>query len=172
MANVDSPRGFEPIGHLAGGEIRTMEFTLTTGQRVYKGDMLKGVAGGTVQVAAAGNDADVIGIAAEYVYDSDSDGGMKVKVWVDPNIIFKVQSMSGQTPALTDVFGTADINTYATGNNSTYLSITELAAISTGAAAEWLVIGKVDSPDNAWGEHVKLKVVRNEGFFSAGSTGI
>jgi len=157
MANEDTPYGFMPIEHLMGCEFKTREYTVTTGQTIYRGDPVKLTSAGTVSVAAANDGVNMIGVAAQAVDDSASAGGKKIQVWDDPFLIFKVQATTGQTPAAADVFGTADMITYAAGNTTTKQSIMELAAIGT-STGDFFVMGKVESPDNAWGEHVKLKV--------------
>jgi hypothetical protein len=173
MSNLDNPVGFYPIDHLCGGEIRSHEYTVTTGQTIYKGDPVMLIAAGTVSVIAATDDVKCTGIAAEYVYDGLSAGGKKIQVYDDPHIIFGVQSTTGQTPGLTEVGASADMITYGAGSSTTHLSIMELAAASAQTAM-FLVVGKIDSPDNAWGEHCDLKVIFNEHRYkaSAGAPGI
>jgi len=172
MANKDFPRGFEPVDHLTGGHIRSHTYTVTTGQTIYKGDPVMLVGAGTVQVIAATDDVKCTGIAANYVYDGLSVGSKTIQVYDDPNIIFSVQSTTGQTPTLAEVGASADMITYAAGSSTTYLSIMELAAASAQTAM-FLVVGKVDSPDIAWGEHCKLKVIFNEHRYKgAGAVGI
>jgi len=172
MANKDFSSGFEPIDHLTGGQIRSHTYTVTTGQTIYKNDPVMLVGAGTVQVIAATDDVKCIGVAADYVNDSASAGGKTIQVFDDPYIIWAVQSTTGQTPGLTEVGASADMITYAAGSSITYLSIMELAAASNQTAM-FLVIGKVDSPDNAWGEHCKLKVIFNEHRYKgAGAVGI
>ena len=171
MANLDNPLGFQPVGHLLGGEIRTVSILRTSGAAIYKGDMLKGVgATGTVEVAAHTDTTAIIGVSADWIKAAAAATTM-CRVYVDPFIIFKVQSVTGQTPAATDVFGAAPIDTYAAGSTTLGNSITELGTITTGTL-QWLVIGKVDSPDNVWGAHCDLLVIRNLGFFTDSSTGI
>ena len=172
MANVDNPIGFYPVGHFTGGEIRSNEYTVTTGQTIYAGDPVQTVAAGTVQVIAATDGVKCIGIAVDYVYDGLSVGGKKIKVYDDPFIIFGVQCTTGQTPAATEIGASADMITYAAGSSTTYRSIMELAAISAQTAM-FLVLDKVDSPDNAWGEHCDVKVLFNEHRYKgAGAAGI
>lgn len=172
MANVDQPRGFWPVAHLLGGQIQMREYTVTTGQTIYQGDPVMLVAAGTAQVIAATDDVKCTGIAAEYVSDSASAGGKKIKVYDDPFIVFGVQSTTGQTPALTEVGASADMITYAAGSSTTKLSIMELAAASAQTAM-FLVIGKVEEPNNAWGEHVDLLVIFNEHRYKgSGAAGI
>lgn len=161
MANVDSPRGFWPLRHLSGGEIRTTKYILTTGATAYQGDLLKGVAGGTVEPSAANDGIIVVGVAAEYVDDSASAGGKTILVYDDPNIVFGVQADSGTTVAATEVFATAN-HVAGSGSATTYQSGHELDSSDLGTGLQLRVIGKIDTPDNAWGEHVNLEVIINE----------
>lgn len=170
MANVDNPRGFWPIRHLSGGEIRTNEYIVTTSAAIYKGDVLKVVAGGTVEVAAATDGAIVVGIAAEWVTAAVSaTAGTKIKVYDDPWIVFGVQTTTGVTSAATDVFATADPHTYAAGSTTTGISISELAAVGQ---AQFKVLRLVDAPGNAWGEHSDVEVIFNEHLYKAAVAGV
>ena len=157
MANKDRPTGFTPIGHLLGCEIRTHQYTVKTGETIYRGDPVIVDATGTVLVAAANDGVKMVGIAAEYVSDADSAGGKKIDVYDDPFILFKVQCTTGQTPAATDRFGTADMITYSAGNTTTKQSIMELNALGT-SSGDFFMFDKVDEPGNDWGEHVKVIV--------------
>lgn len=163
MANVDNPRGFWPVSHLTGGEIRTRSYTCTTSAVIYRGDPLKVVAGGTVEVAAANDGEIVIGVAAEYV--NTASAGQKIQVYDDPFIIFGVQSDSGTATTSADVFAQANFITYAAGSSTTGQSIMELDASDITTGGQLKIVGLVDSPDNAWGEHSDLLVVFNEHFY-------
>ena len=172
MANSDTPRGLWPIRHLCGGEIRANKYIVTPGATIYRGDIVEMVNGGTVDPAAAGDATKVIGVAAEYVSDSGSVGNKEILVYDDPMIVFGIQATTGQIPSAATSKGlSADAITYAAGNGE--ISITELAAMSA-QTAQFHCLGKVDSPDNNWGEHVKLEVIFNEHRFKAstGSAGI
>jgi hypothetical protein len=173
MANIDNPRGLWPTRHLTGGEITTREFTVTTGATIYRGDIVEMVSGGTVDPAAATDGVKIVGVAAHYVSDAASAGGKVLQVYVDPYIAFGIQVVTGQTPSAAWIGLSADPDTYAAGSTTTYVSSTELAAASAQTAL-FHVIGKIDSPDNAWGEHADVEVVFNEHRYkaSAGSAGI
>ena len=171
MANVDFPRGFVPLYHLTGGEIRTKDRVLTTGQTVYAGDLLKAVAGGTVQAAGAGDGVIVIGVAAGYVDDSASAGGKTVPVYQDPKIVFSVQADTGTAPASIDIFATAD-HVAGAGNATTGISGHELDASNIGTGAQLKILDRINRGDNAWGEHVDLEVVINEHILSAAVAGV
>jgi len=171
MANNDHPKGLWPVGHLTGGEIRTRGYTLTTGQTVFKGDLLKVVAGGTVQASAANDGIIVVGVAAEKVDDSASAGGKQVLVYDDPDIIFGAQSSTGANPAATDVFATAN-HVAGVGSGTTGLSGHELDATNIGTGSQLKIIGKIDASDNAWGLNVDLKVIFNEHLYKAAVAGV
>ena len=156
MANKDYPHGFRPIRHNSGGEIRSREYILTTGATVFQGEALKVVAAGTVEQAATAAGVIVIGVAAEYVDDSASAGGVTVAVYDDPNIVFSVQSDA--TLAATAVFATAD-HVAGTGTAGTGMSTDELDASTLGTGGQLEILGKVDTPDNVWGVDVELEVM-------------
>jgi len=170
MANTDTPMGFWPIRHLCGGEIRTNSYIVTTSAAIYRGDILKAVVGGTVEVAAATDGAIVIGIAAEYIPAATSaTAGTLIQVYDDPWVVFGVQSTTGATPAATDVFATGDSIAYAAGSSTTGQSILELDALGQ---AMFKVLGLVNEPGNAWGEHAKLQVIFNEHLYKAAVAGV
>lgn len=166
MANIDAPRGFWPIRHLAGGKIRTNSYTATTSATIYKGDLLKVVANGTVEIGAADIGIAAIGIAAEYI--ASASAGQLVQVYDDPYIVFGVQCDSGTAAAATDIFYCTD-HVATTGSSSTGQSANELdsSELAAGAALQFRVIGLVDEPGNSWGEHAKVEVIFNEHLFNA-----
>jgi len=174
MANIDAPVGFFPVRHLTGGEIRTNEYVLTTGQTVYRGDLLKVVAGGTVQVAAADIGLSAIGVAAEYVSDSDSAGGKTVKVYDDPYIVFGVQMDDvGTDSTSADIFATAN-HLAGSGSTTTYLSGHELDMSDIGTGAQLKILGLCMTRDanNAWGGNADVEVIFNEHLFKAAVAGV
>lgn len=171
MANTDSPKGFWPLRHLTGGEIRTQSYPITASQTIYKGDPLKVVAGGTVEVAAANDGVVVIGIAAEYKV-GNSAGTTLIQVYDDPYIVFGVQGTTGTTLASSARFATANMITYATGDTKTKVSIMELAVGTLGTTTDFKIIGLIDAVDNVWGEHTDLEVVFNNHFYKAAVAGV
>lgn len=169
MANVDNPRGMWPIGHMTGGEIRTREYIVTTSTgSIFVGDPLKVVTAGTVEVAAANDGEIIIGVAAEHVTSATAaTAGTKIQVYDDPYIVFGVQADTGTAVAATCVFSKANLNTYAAGSTTTGVSIVELDSSDIDTGSQLKILGKIESPDNAWGEHVDLVVVFNEHFWKA-----
>src|SRR3990172_434158 len=135
MANKDQLRGMIPLRHLTGGEIRTSEYLVTTGAIVYKGDILKVVAAGTVEAAAADDGIICVGVAAEYVSDSTSVGGKTVLVYDDPYIVFLIQADTGTAIAATAVFATAN-HVATTGDTTTFISKHEFDSSDLGTGAQ------------------------------------
>ena len=171
MANVDNPIGFRPLYHLMGVPFQANKYILTTGATAYKGDLLKVVAAGTVEPAAADDGVIVVGVAAEYISDSGSAGGKEILVWDDPYIVFAVQADTGTTVAASDVFATAN-HVAGAGSATTKLSGHELDSSNIGTGAQLKIIGKVDEPANTWAEHVDLAVLINEHLYKAAVAGV
>ena len=170
MANTDAPRGFWPLRHLSGGSMaRTSPYTIasTYGTNIFRGDVVKLVAGGGIELAAAGDR--FLGVFDGVQYTA-SDGSMKyAKYWPasttatnitaavydDPQMLFGVQS-AGSTVAA-DV-GTLGDHVAGTGSTTTGISAHELNGTTSTADAGWRVLGKVEAPDNAYGTNVNLIV--------------
>ncbi len=169
MANADVPRGFWPIRHLTGGTIRTNEYAIATGYgtNIFKGDVVKLVAGGGIELAAAGNR--FVGVfngvsyknaAGEMVFSqywpaSTTATEIKAQVYDDPNIVFGVQSAGSTVEA--DIGNLGD-HVAGTGSTTTGTSAHELNGSTGTGVAGFRVLGKVDSPDNAYGTNVNLEV--------------
>lgn len=155
MANVNFPHGAIPIRHLNGGEIQANEYVMTDGQTIYRGDFVILTSSGTVSVATAGA-TNLIGVAAEY----KTGNGQTILVYDDPNIVFNVQA-SGDAQ-LTNIGNNADI-VATTGNTLTRISKHVLDSTNYGTStAQLRVIGKVNEPNNEWGNYCDLEVVINE----------
>lgn len=162
MANVDRLRGFWPIRHLTGGEIRTNTYFVTTSAAIFKGDAVSAINTGCVSASTANDGYLVCGVAAEYVPAATSATAYTpIQVYDDPNIIFGIQADSGSTPAVTDIFATAN-HVATTGDTTTGLSKHELDSSDIGTGLQLRILGKTSDPDNAWGEHVDLEVIFNE----------
>jgi enhancing lycopene biosynthesis protein 2 len=170
MANTDNARGLWPIGHLTGGEIRTERRVLTASATVYQGDILKVVAAGSVEAAAADDGVIVGGVAAEYKVAGAS-GTTWVDVYVDPNIIFGCQADSGTAVTVAAVNATAN-HVAGAGSATTQLSGHELDADDIGTGAQLKILGKIETPDNTYAEHVDLAVVFNEHLYKAAVAGV
>lgn len=166
MANVDNPRGLWPLYHAGGGVVRTNTYIVTTGQTIYQGDPVIAVTGGTVSLSSDDSGILSIGVAANRS-TAGSAAGETIEVYDDPMIVFGIQSITGQTPAATEIFAAAnpDVTAPSLGD----ISATELLAASAQAAT-FKVLGLVPIVNNVWGEHADLMVMFNEHFF--GGSGI
>jgi len=165
MANTDAPRGFVPVGHLTGGQILARAYDVDEdSDAIYRGDALSMGLNGKVTLAAA--DTLLAGVAAE---SKSTLEGTTIMVYDDPNIIYEVQGYTGVTFALNSVGEQGDIVATA-GSSTTNLSLQELNDTGTGVPGQFLVLGKVDRSDNAWGEHVKLLVKPHRHFMAYSAT--
>ena len=172
MANKDHARGLWPLRHKSGGEIQTEEFVLTTGATIYQGDLVSLAAAGTVTASTAGAGVAAIGVSSEYVSDSGSAGGKKILIYTDPNIIFGIQQASGGSIAVADRGLSAD-HVAGSGSSTTKLSGHELSGTVATTAAQFHILNKMSTPNNAWGEHANLEVIFNEHRYkSAGTAGV
>lgn len=170
MANVDNPRGFWPVRHLCGGEIRTNNYPMTASTTIYKGDLLKAVNGGTVEPSAADDGVIVVGVAAEYKV-SAATGTTEVAVYDDPNIVFGVQADTGTAVASADRFETAN-HVAGSGSSTTKLSGHELDSSDIATGAQLKIIGIINEPLNSWAEHADLEVLINEHLYKAAVAGV
>ncbi len=177
MANADSPRGFTPVGHKGGGTIRTQEFNIleSYATAIYYGDSVI-LASGYVNVAAD-NSAAVLGVFAGCQYTNDSGevifskywpgvdlaGSTKVVkafVYVDPDILYEVQTDTGTTSTQASVGVAYDMEADHAGSTLTGQSGQEIDLGDTGTG-QWMVVGLADKPDNAWGINAKVIVFNN-----------
>jgi len=170
MANVDNPRGFWPVRHLTGGQIRTNSYPMTASSTIYKGDLVKVVDGGTVEIGAADIGLAAVGVAAEYAV-SAATGTTMIQVYDDPYIVFGVQADSGTAVASTERFETAN-HVATTGSATTKLSANELDSSDIATGAQLKIIGIIDEPSNTWAEHVDLEVIFNEHLYKAAVAGV
>lgn len=170
MANSDTPKGFWPIRHKTGGTIRQSEYTIATGYStaLFKGDVVKLVAGGGLEAAAAGDRFVGVFAGVKYV---DAQGAQKYSkywpastaatsiiayVYDDPDLVFGAQS-AGSTVAA-DVGNLTD-HVAGTGSTNTGQSAHELNGSSGTGVAGWRVLKKTGEPGNAYGTNVNLEVL-------------
>lgn len=182
MANTSKPAGFWPTRHLTGGAIRSNTYTLKTGATIYKGDPVTCDSTGTVKASAAGDGTAIMGIAAEYKSDSASVGGVLIKIYDDPHIIFGVQlDNSGSASTASSAFQNANMITYAAGTASGTAGFTGLSAIqlsqtsiATTSSLSFKILGLLNDRDvnNAWGNYADVEVMFNQHQFMGGTTGV
>tara|TARA_R110000803_G_scaffold91406_4_gene158789 strand:+ start:720 stop:1283 length:564 start_codon:yes stop_codon:yes gene_type:complete len=169
MANADTPRGFQPLRHLTGGTIRQNSYLIAPAYTtaIFKGDIVKLVAGGGIEVCAAGARAVGVFMGVEY---TDPQGEQKFsKYWPgtaactniiasvcdDPHVTFAVQS-AGSTVAA-DVGNLGD-HVATAGSAITGQSANELNGTTSTAYAGFRVLGRIDQAGNEFGTNVNLEV--------------
>ena len=177
MANVDRPNGFTPIGHKGGGDVTSQQFTIAYNYAtaIYAGDAVI-LASGLVNVAAD-DSAAILGVfagceyrnnAGEVIFSpywpgvalSDSTAVVKCHVYVDPDILYEVQTDTGTGSTIAVIGSSYDIEKDHTGSATTGRSGQELDLGDTGTG-QFTVVGLVDRPDNAWGVNSKVIVFNN-----------
>lgn len=178
MPNIDAPFGLRPIQNIGSNYFNNlrsypMADGTTQSTALYRGDPVT-VSSGKI-VRGNVNCSDIYGIfqGVSY-YDADNvkqyrpywpTGGVTgatrvmVSVYEDPNGIYEVQCVSGQTPAVTDIGTDHDLvgsgGSTVTGNSAIELNF------GTGDALRILQI--VDDPKNTWGEHARVVVKLTSG---------
>lgn len=177
MANADQPTGFMPIRHLAGGvgAPRSSEYSFASGfaTALFRGDVVA-LSSGLI-VRAADNTGTILGVVRGFEW-IDIDGtpkftpnwvanaatlnsaAVKVHVWDDPMIEFRVQCDTGTAYVEATHRGIGvDIELDHAGSVFTGQSGMEVDLSDTGDE-HFLVLGLVDEPGNAAGANAKLRV--------------
>lgn len=202
MANVDRPRGFTLVGHIAGAiatpVLETFVIPATDAGNYFVGDGVISVPADTVNPimdsetglpfckrAAAGapiggiivgvlplEDAPNVSITRTYRAASTA---QKVQVCRDPNAVFEVQASAATLTNLKGVGENADI-LIGTGVTLTGRSGDQLDAttIATTASLQFRILDVIQMPDNAVGAFAVVRVKLNncELGTGAGSVGL
>ncbi len=173
MANTNAPYGFRPLRHRMGGVIRPSKYRIASASAtaIYRGDPVKLLGTGYIDLAAAGNR--ILGIFAGCNYvKSNGDvvftpywpaaeatlgsADVEALVYDDPNITYSVQS-GVASPALADIGALGDhvagTGSAVTGNSGAYLSGT----IGTGTAG-FRILDFVNKPDNEIAQYADVEV--------------
>lgn len=177
MANVDRPNGFTPCGHKSGGVIRAAEYEIAYNYAtaLYSGDAVI-LSSGYVNVAAD-DSATILGVFAgcQYANDAgeiqfspywpgvalaDSAKVVKAFVYVDPNILYEVQSDTGTASTIANIGVSYDIEKDHSGSATTGRSGQELDLNDTGTG-QFTVYALSQTPNNAFGTNSKLVVFNN-----------
>lgn len=189
MANRDNRMGFRPTLMLNGAKVPVFRFAVPSNNAtgLFINDLCSALAAGNIGPAAA-DAGDILLGSIVGLYDSDGraigawDSSVSTKYlpantagYADvalalPEAVFRCQSLTGATPVAADVFNASD-HTAGAGDTTTGMSGHELTA-TFSVANQFKVIGKVDDPDNAWGEHVDLLVVAQESYWFDGVNGV
>jgi hypothetical protein len=173
VANVNAPYGFKAVRHSTGGELQTNDYPIDAGyaSAIFRGDVVRGVAGGTIELSAAG-DVDNIGVFAGCSY-VNSIGEQKYKsywtgevgatnimahVYDDPNIIFQVQA-DATGIAAADLNNLADMATYAAGSVKTGLSGVSLNGTVGTTGKTFRVLRLINDSENVAGAYADAEVI-------------
>lgn len=187
MANRDTPIGFRPASGVgAPHQYRRFPVNAASSTAFFIGDVAD-FDGNAVGPAAADAGVSVIGVAVGF---ADSNGisighpnssvstkylTASVAGFVDvalgmPGAFFIAQGQSGQTPAETAIGATTD-HVAGTGDTTTARSRHELNLSDLNTGAQFVIMGKVDQPSNAWGINADLYVCFNESALNSTGTG-
>lgn len=165
MANPNKPFGFQVL-NTEGKEARVRYYAKTASAVIYPGDVLKMVAAGTVEPAAAGDV--MIGVAMIYSAAADTS---KVAVVDDADAVFAVQ-MSG---TYADADAGLNANIVAT-TGDTVLKLSKMALNTTGAdvtaTLQFKILGLLEKGENAVGNYAIVRVKPNHHAFHADVAGI
>lgn len=192
MANADAPFGLRPVRYLSGapynGAANKYYVPSSDSTAIYVGGLVKlagsadadGVASVTGNVAT-GNA--VLGVVVAVVPDTADSLVYRaasttryVMVADDPNLVFEIQEDSGGAAmAAANVGNTADITGFTGGSTTTGLSSLEIdsstATASGDGTEDVLIVGLVQSPDNAIGTNANWLVRLNNHSFVDGFAG-
>lgn len=171
MANTNAPRGFKPVGHMAGGTVRAREYTIASeyAANIFTGDPVQLTGTGRNIAVATAQTADSIGVFAGCAY-TDAAGVRKFShywptgtvatnivayVYDDPDIIYEIQA---------DTVAAADIGLLADWNDTAGSAVTGQSGRSLVASAAntanlaCRILGLARQPDNAYGAYGKVLV--------------
>lgn len=173
MSSTNAPFGLKAVYH-PSGLVRAEQGTITSGYNagILQGQLVKIVADGSIQAAAAGDRS--IG-AFNGVEWTDSTGRRRVSnQWIanttgteiyayyyrDPNIYYEIQANG--SIAQSDLGSQADIANATAGSTVTGFSETTLdtATLTNSGNAQLAIIGCIFGPDNNWGDAYTIVRVR------------
>jgi hypothetical protein len=186
MANTNAPFGLRPIKHVAGGQIRTSEYSIASayGTSIYTGDVVELTGTGrNVEKAAAAN-VDNIGVFAgcryvnskgeqvfsQYWPASTTATDIVAFVYDDPNLVFECQA-DGAVAAEMQLLVDWNVGTGSTttGQSGLYAVVSGTSATTGGSLR---VMGLIDRPGNAYGSYAKIEVMFAEHVLSRVVSGV
>ena len=188
MANVDKPRGFEPVQYLNGNpwnnKFNIYYVPATDSTAIFVGDAVTHAGSAdplgrypSVAQAAAGTGNKIVGVAIGFglqpqivVDPTDLEAKYRVAsteryvaVVDDPNVIFEIQEVSGGTALTVAAVGLNTPLVVGTGSTLTGMSGMELNNAGEVATTEQLrILRLAPREDNELGEHAKWWVLINE----------
>lgn len=173
MANVDHPHGLRPLMRSwTGGPVQAVQFqkAAATGTAIFMNDA---VYAGTANKIIPGRDNTVpfVGVALNYGAASTL---TTHQVIADPFAVFECQDNDDSDGvAAADLGKNANIEANA-GSATTKVSGHELdeSTIAVTATLDLQMLGILDVPDNALGEHCRVEVIFNRHYFNKGREGV
>ena len=179
---TDAPNGLVPFGHLIGGataELSQVKYSIAAGYgtKLHRGTPVSVNADGTLVVTPDNGNNFMLGafFGCRYVtpggeqvfspyWDGDGTGRTEIEAMVydDPFIIYRIQADGSLTFA--SGFGENAAFESSTGNDRTGTSNYELDSSGAASTATFplRILGKVNVPDNDWGDtNVDLLVKLN-----------
>lgn len=178
MANADTPFGLRPVANVSSGSytggVRAYSVPTSDSTAIFIGDPVKivgtsqtinGVIYSDVAQAATGDviSGVVVGVlpvtADSLTYRAASTQRILL-VNDDPNALFEIQEVSGGTPLDANAIGLNADFVVGSGSTVTGYSGVELnnATEATTNTLDLKIVGFVNAPDNAVGEHAKYLV--------------
>ena len=180
MANADMPRGLVPVRHVSGapynGSFREYSVAAGNGTAIYVGDPVTTVGVGTAQTingkvmldvvqAATGNviTGVVVGVAPDTATSLPYRAASTQRVLYvcdDPDVLFMIQEVSGGTALTANDLGLNANFVVGSGSTTTGYSGVELdnTTEATTNTLDLKLVGFLNAPDNAIGEHAKWLV--------------
>lgn len=180
MANPDIVRGLVPVGYVGGapynGAFREYSVAAADTTAIFVGDLVTTVGVGTAQTingkvmldvvqAATGNvfTGVVVGVKPDTATSLPYRAASTLRVLYvadDPNLLFEIQEVSGGTPLTANDLGlNANV---VVGSGSTVTGYSGMELNNSGEAntntLDLKLVGFVNRPDNAIGEHAKWLV--------------
>lgn len=178
MANVDSPFGLKPVRYLSGapynGAVNYYSTVTGDATAIYIGDpvitsgtasTIDGMIYQDVDQAATGDVitgvvVGVVPVTRESTIYREASTQRILMVADDPGLVFEIQEVSGGTALAANDIGLNANFVVAAGSATTGLSGVELnnATEATTNTLDVQIVGFVNRPDNAVGEHAKWLV--------------
>ena len=176
MANPNGPRGFTVTNALGGGSGFVKRFAVDTGTAIiaYPGDLAEIDTDGVANVLGAQSDDYAGPIVGIYNSDKQPVSSLAAStagyfdINIDPGIIMICQVGDGGTALTSAAVGDAAdaIWTHAGSGSRAGVEL-DASLAGDGAAAQFRILGLVETPDNTWGANCKVYVTALEHAFNS-----
>jgi hypothetical protein len=143
MANIDAPRGFQPVNNVYGTVPLIEQFTVTASTTIYEGQPVALADTGLIVAATHTNalTGSWLGVAAHYVAGAATDRSLAV--YVDVNQEYEMQADDASLTLITDYKGALfRITNVSAGSATLYHSKAEIDA-SSGTSLMGTAAGSV-----------------------------